>query len=111
MPCLDVDDCATNPCYNGGTCVDKVGFRVCSCSPGFSGPDCRINIDECASSPCLAGAKCIDLFGGFKCQCPPEKIGSRCEGKKRPNITLSIVCLSQPCLLDPALAIEIKIWL
>ena len=34
------DDCASNPCLNGGTCYD--GFRnfTCVCAGGYSGANC-----------------------------------------------------------------------
>ena len=38
----DIDDCATWPCQNGGTCVDEVNGYTCVCAVGFEGPDCAI---------------------------------------------------------------------
>lgn len=36
--CLsDVDECASNPCKNGGTCEDGVNQFICRCLPGFGG--------------------------------------------------------------------------
>ena len=29
--------------YNGGECVDGINWYICQCSPGFSGPDCRVS--------------------------------------------------------------------
>lgn len=87
---LDVDECSSNPCANGGTCTDStthvgVGGPVadeysCSCTPGFAGGlcgygfiaeyaaecavatngNCNIDIDECQSGPCVNGAACSD---------------------------------------------------
>ena len=37
---LDVDDCADNPCKNGGTCTDKINSYTCDCVDGFTGPNC-----------------------------------------------------------------------
>ena len=35
--CLsDIDECASNPCENGGSCVDDVGSFLCNCSAGYS---------------------------------------------------------------------------
>lgn len=31
------DECASNPCVNGGTCKDMTGGYVCTCREGFSG--------------------------------------------------------------------------
>lgn len=29
-----VNECASAPCKNGGTCQDKIGYFVCACPPG-----------------------------------------------------------------------------
>lgn len=41
--CLtDIDECASNPCINGATCVDQVNGFNCTCPPGFTGTLCGI---------------------------------------------------------------------
>lgn len=82
----DVDDCASNPCHNGATCIDGKGWHLCNCAPGFTGPVCKININECNSSPCSDGATCRDKINGFECICPPGKFGARCQGKIGCNV-------------------------
>ena len=37
----DIDECASNPCQNGGTCADVVNGYDCSCKPGYTGADCE----------------------------------------------------------------------
>ena len=37
----DIDDCATRPCLNGATCLDRVNGFVCICAPGYTGPYCQ----------------------------------------------------------------------
>ena len=44
FPFLDIDDCASNPCENGGTCNDDVDSYTCECVPGFNGPNCENGI-------------------------------------------------------------------
>ena len=55
-----IDDCASNPCVNGGTCEDLVNDYACTCATGFSGKSCEgnfykhsmyniISIDMCIS--------------------------------------------------------------
>ena len=39
---LDIDDCESSPCQNGGTCIDEVNYYTCICNPGYIGPDCEI---------------------------------------------------------------------
>ena len=38
----DIDECATNPCMNGGSCVDGIGSYSCSCPTGYEGDQCQI---------------------------------------------------------------------
>ena len=39
---LDVDDCADNPCQNGGNCTDGVNDYNCTCAAGYTGRNCSI---------------------------------------------------------------------
>ncbi len=38
----DVNECATSPCQNGGTCENNHGFYTCICEKAFTGTDCEI---------------------------------------------------------------------
>ena len=38
---LDINECISNPCLNGGNCTDQVNGFTCSCVPGFSGTRCE----------------------------------------------------------------------
>ena len=37
----DVDECLSDPCQNGGTCVDGVNSYGYLCPSGFSGDHCE----------------------------------------------------------------------
>lgn len=38
---LDVDECASVPCKNNGTCTDYIDIYTCKCIPGFQGDNCE----------------------------------------------------------------------
>ena len=37
----DIDECASGPCRNGGSCLDGVASYVCDCTVGFYGTHCE----------------------------------------------------------------------
>uniref|UniRef100_A0A8C9G8C8 Fibulin 7 n=1 Tax=Pavo cristatus TaxID=9049 RepID=A0A8C9G8C8_PAVCR len=39
--CRSIDECASNPCANGGTCVDGNQSYTCLCPRGWSGASCQ----------------------------------------------------------------------
>lgn len=49
----DIDECASDPCYNGGTCNDLVNKFVCSCPPGYGGVRCEAGMLKIANSCCM----------------------------------------------------------
>ncbi|XP_070552281.1 protocadherin Fat 4-like [Ptychodera flava] len=42
----DVDKCASDPCQNGGTCIDEWWSYRCSCQDGFMGQHCESNMSS-----------------------------------------------------------------
>lgn len=55
--CLeDVNECLldSEPCKNGGTCINTIGSYYCQCYEHYQGNDCSIPIDSCISNPCMA---------------------------------------------------------
>lgn len=76
---LDINDCASNPCENKGTCKDLINNFQCICANGFSGFTCSKNIDDCPRSMCLNGGKCVDAIASYKCECPEGYAGLHCE--------------------------------
>lgn len=61
---VEIDECASSPCRNGGTCVDKENGFHCQCPEGFKPPYCYSQVDECGSSPCVHGS-CRDDINGY----------------------------------------------
>ena len=73
---MDIDECASTPCANGGKCsTPVVGKYMCTCLGGFQGVNCAVNIDECASTPCKNGAVCADYVDAWKCDCVDIVLG------------------------------------
>ena len=36
----EIDECASNPCANGGICLDQLNEYECHCLEGWDGPTC-----------------------------------------------------------------------
>ena len=54
----DIDECASDPCYNGGTCSDLVNKFVCSCPLGYGGVRCEAGTLKIANSCCMGFDHC-----------------------------------------------------
>jgi hypothetical protein len=89
----NTDDCADEPCQNGGHCVDGLDSYQCMCAPGFEGPACGAETDECEGVPCEHDGVCTDQVNGFECDCAPGYAGPTCSE----NID---DCADTPCAND-----------
>ena len=38
---MNINECASSPCLNGGTCMDKFNSYKCSCAAGYTGANCE----------------------------------------------------------------------
>lgn len=76
---ININDCASDPCANGGVCMDLVNGYKCECPRGYYDARCLSDVDECASNPCVNGGRCEDGVNQFICHCPPGYGGKRCE--------------------------------
>lgn len=49
---VDLDECESNPCLNGGTCVNRSNSYFCECVSDFSGENCQNTVSQnlCFSS-------------------------------------------------------------
>ena len=89
----DIDECASNPCQNGGSCIENIDIYVCNCEgTGFRGFTCEIEIDECLSNPCVYG-NCTDVIAEYTCVCDVMFTGVHCD-------TRVDFCASSPCQND-----------
>ncbi|KAI8512834.1 hypothetical protein Bbelb_094730 [Branchiostoma belcheri] len=74
---LDIDECASNPCQNGGTCQDGVNSYSCRCPTGFLGDNCESDyLDWCSQAHCPHGWDCQDFTFYFQCV-HPDPVTSR----------------------------------
>jgi len=68
---LTLSECLSNPCRNGGTCVDQYNGFHCQCTPGWQGPLCDQDVNECSTLAgtdlgCQNGATCVNIPGSFR---------------------------------------------
>ena len=42
----NLNDWASRPCKNGGTCIDGINRYSCRCAAGFTGTNCQTNIND-----------------------------------------------------------------
>ena len=38
---VDIGECSSEPCQNGGTCVDEINAFTCICMIGYTGDVCE----------------------------------------------------------------------
>ncbi|XP_059183305.1 cubilin [Centropristis striata] len=75
--------CTSNPCQNGGTCLNLLNSFHCVCPTNWAGPNCATDVNECqvysgTSQSCQNGATCVNTPGSFTCTCLPEWSGLLC---------------------------------
>ncbi len=43
---VDIDECESDPCRNGGTCVNRHNHYLCECVSDFSGENCENTVSS-----------------------------------------------------------------
>ncbi|XP_077865931.1 uncharacterized protein LOC100375718 [Saccoglossus kowalevskii] len=77
---IDIYECYSDPCQNGGVCLDGVFSYTCDCTDtGYEGEHCEVDIDECLhDQPCQNGGLCFNRYGAYTCSCMPGFGGENC---------------------------------
>lgn len=70
--------CFSNPCRNGGNCINSGNGYICRCPINFGGINCEIG-NSCSNNPCLNGGICEISFGQIVCICPLGFSGQFCQ--------------------------------
>ncbi|XP_064190205.1 cubilin [Anguilla rostrata] len=78
--------CGSNPCQNGGTCLNLLDAFHCICPNNWQGPICATDINECqiytgTSQGCQNGATCVNTPGSYSCTCSAEWYGPHCTSR------------------------------
>lgn len=81
--------CETNPCMNGGVCVNQDGQFKCQCSQEsynghlYGGPNCMVVLLGCERHWCPNGATCHPYLDKgrhrYSCICPEGLTGTKCQ--------------------------------
>lgn len=101
--CEQKDHCFSNPCLNGGDCLNLFDRYKCNCPSVWTGHNCEkllfpseklLNRGQtCSPSEilqCANGGTCIkNLNGSFNCSCPKNYSGLYCE--------VLDICSLKPC--------------
>ncbi|KAK3862830.1 hypothetical protein Pcinc_031333, partial [Petrolisthes cinctipes] len=86
----ETNECHSQPCYNGATCIDSHLDFTCKCPPTWQGKTCAEDVDECQTIfPCNHDGTCINLQGSFECECLDKFCGQTC--------LLNNPCLDKNC--------------
>ena len=55
---INLNECSSHKCENGGSCIDGIDGYTCSCGEGYTGVYCEEDIDECQENPCIHAISC-----------------------------------------------------
>lgn len=76
---VNINECSSMPCKNGGSCKDDVNGYSCTCSPGYTGQQCESLVTDCTTKPCQNGGTCSASNNKFTCTCKAGFSGLTCD--------------------------------
>ncbi|XP_066562417.1 protein Z, vitamin K-dependent plasma glycoprotein b isoform X2 [Amia ocellicauda] len=67
----DGDQCAPNPCRNGGSCTDTIGGYKCNCAEHYTGENCERDVTQCLPDDPLGCTQFCrpGSYSSFICSC------------------------------------------
>ncbi|XP_072941839.1 cubilin-like [Epargyreus clarus] len=85
---LGKDECESQPCEHGGTCLNLANGYHCLCPTNWEGKNCEMDVNECRNFAgtdlgCQNGATCINRPGSYECLCRPQWFGLHCTRKAK----------------------------
>jgi len=91
------DECASNPCANGGLCIDLVNGYMCNCTNNYISSHCSISLDETCfgrRNTCQHNGTCLLTSPNLyvdqpktECQCRDGYSGEQCQFDACSNYT------------------------
>ncbi|XP_055502008.1 sushi, nidogen and EGF-like domain-containing protein 1 [Leucoraja erinacea] len=88
--CDEIDECSSEPCWNGGSCKDGINSFVCECQKAFTGTFCESAVNPCRLSPCGARGFCRSVNGSYVCTCKVGYSGKHCNAELAPPAELRV---------------------
>jgi hypothetical protein len=84
-----LQECASFPCQNGGTCQDALNSFTCTCKQGYGGLLCDSLPLPCFNIDCLNGGTCLNNFEqrSWECLCVTPYFGTLCH-LRRSDVTV-----------------------
>lgn len=78
---INIDECMSNPCLNGGICKDKIDGFTCNCTDRWMGLTCEKPYDICEFHPCKNNGTCHSSPNKreYTCHCLSGFDGDNCE--------------------------------
>jgi len=127
LGCEDINDCASNPCGDHGSCESDGGSAIdncengcingmdgytCNCAEGYTDFNCDWDVNECIlkTHNCHQDARCVNIPGGFTCRCTKgwQGDGVTCTDiddcvfeQQMGDQTTTTIKLKDPCGIDP----------